>query len=37
MEIPGCPTRNTIPYNVKNIDGYRSFKLGLEELELGRS
>ena len=28
---------NTIPYNVRNIDSYRSFKLGLKELDLGRS
>ena len=28
---------NTIPNNVRNIDSYRSFKLGLKELNLGRS
>ena len=28
---------NTIPNNVRNIDSYRSFNLGLEELDLGRS
>ena len=26
---------NTIPNNLRNIDGYRSFKCGLKELNLG--
>ena len=26
--------RNTIPNNLRNIDGYRSFKRGLKELDL---
>ena len=34
---PASRLWSTIPYNVRNIDSYRSFKLGLKELDLGRS
>ena len=34
MEISGCPLWNTIPNNLRNIDGYSSFRRGLKELDL---
>ena len=34
MEIPAAQLWNTIRNNLRNIDGCRSFKRGLKELDL---